>query len=108
MGDHHLHLHPHEPSEGGPPPGEYPPGLIESFVEHAARRGVTELGFTEHLYRCREAAPVLGRFWETEPDPDLAAHTADFFHADLNLSLESYVEAILEAQGRGLPVALGL
>jgi histidinol-phosphatase (PHP family) len=69
---------------------------------------VQELGFTEHLYRCVEAADVLGRFWESEPDPNLAAHTADFFAADLNLSLESYVDAVLGAQDDGLPVALGL
>jgi histidinol-phosphatase (PHP family) len=69
---------------------------------------VNELGFTEHLYRCVEAADVLGRFWETEPDADLAAHTAAFVAADLNLSLESYVDAVLGAQDDGLPVALGL
>lgn len=108
MSDYHLHLHPHEPSLDGPPPGEYPPGLIESYVEAAAERGVGELGFTEHLYRCVEAAPVLGRFWESDPNPDLAAQTAAFVFADQNLGLESYVEAVLSARDEGLPVRLGL
>ncbi|MGH8874654.1 MAG: PHP domain-containing protein, partial [Acidimicrobiia bacterium] len=108
MSDYHLHLHPHEPNEAGPPPGQYPPGHVESYVEAAAARGVTELGFTEHLYRCKEAAPVLGRFWEAEADPRLAACTEAFFLRDLNLSLEGYVEAITASKDRGLPVLLGL
>jgi histidinol-phosphatase (PHP family) len=108
MSDYHLHLHPHQPTEAGPPPGEYPDGHIGAYVEAAAARGVTELGFTEHLYRCREAAPVLGRFWEGEPKPDLAAHTEYFVSRDLNLSLDGYVAAILGAKSEGLPVKLGL
>lgn len=108
MSDYHLHLHPHEPSDSGPPPGEYPPGLIEAYVEQAAARGVTELGFTEHLYRCVEAAEVLGRFWDREPRRDLAEHTEGFVTVDRNLSLEAYVEAVEGAKARGLPVRLGL
>jgi histidinol-phosphatase (PHP family) len=108
MSDYHVHLHPHMPAAGGPPPGEYPPGLIESFVDRAARRGVTELGFTEHLYRCKEAAGVLGRFWDLEPRSDLAAATERFVRDDLTLSIEAYVEAVVAAKDRGLPVKLGL
>jgi histidinol-phosphatase (PHP family) len=109
MGDYHVHLHPHGPWDGtGPPPGVYPDGHIEAFVEAAARRGVDEVGFTEHLYRCVEAAPVLGRFWEHEPQADLAAQTAAFFAEDLTLSLETYVAAVVAAKDRGLPVLLGL
>lgn len=108
MSDYHLHLHPHEPADSGPPPGEYPDGHIEAYVDAAAERGVTELGFTEHLYRCVEAVPVLGRFWETEPKADLAAQTASWVPPDQNLSLERYVEAVTAAKERGLPVKLGL
>jgi len=109
MSDYHVHLHDHGPYSGiGPPPGEYPPGHIESYVEAAARRGVDEVGFTEHLYRCVEAAPVLGEFWADEPRRDLAADTEAMFHEDLSLSLEAYVAAVLAAKERGLPVKLGL
>jgi histidinol-phosphatase (PHP family) len=83
-------------------------GWIERYVEAASRRGVNELGFTEHLYRCREAAPVLGRFWEGDGRDDLATHTEMMFTADLSLSLDAYVEAITAAGERGLPVKLGL
>jgi len=108
VSDYHLHLHPHEPSVSGPPPGEYPDGHIESYVEAAAARGVDQIGFTEHLYRCVESAGPLGEFWRDEPDAELAAHTAGFVSADRNLSLESYVEAVIGARDRGLPVRLGL
>lgn len=109
MGDYHVHLHQHGPYEGvGPPMGEYPAGHIESYVEQAARRGLAEVGFTEHLYRCVEAAPVLGRFWDYEPRQDLAEQTEAFFAEDLTLSIESYVDAVVAAKDRGLPVKLGL
>ncbi|MEX0757814.1 MAG: histidinol-phosphatase [Acidimicrobiia bacterium] len=108
MSDYHLHLHPHEPTDVGPPPGEYPPGHIEAYVEAAAARGVQELGFTEHLYRCVESAGPLGEFWAAETDRELGEHSRDFIAEDRNLSLDSYVEAIVAAKDRGLPVKLGL
>lgn len=111
MSDYHLHLHPHTGSDGPADvaQGRYPDGHVSAYVEAALERGVTELGFTEHLYRCREAAPVLGRFWEDEYTPaDVATLTADMVQADLTLSLEGYVEAVLAARESGLPVKLGL
>jgi len=108
LSDYHLHLHPHEPSTTGPPPGVYPAGHIEAYVEAAAVRGVDEIGFTEHLYRCVESRGPLGRFWEGEADRELGEHTAAFVAEDRNLSLESYVEAVVGAKDRGLPVKLGL
>ncbi len=108
MSDYHLHLHPHQPSEVGPPPGEYPRGHIESYVEEATRRGVQELGFTEHLYRCVESREVLGPWWEREPDLRLARHTQGLVAADRDLSLDRYVSAVEGAKDRGLPVLLGL
>ncbi len=109
MGDYHLHLHRHGPAhELDPPPGVYPSGHIERYVEAAAARGVGEIGFTEHLYRCVDAADVLGRFWEREPSAWLADHTERFLAEDRTLNLERYVEAVQAAKDRGLPVLLGL
>lgn len=108
MSDYHLHLHPHLPTDSGPPQGEYPPGHIEAYVEAAAAHGVTELGFTEHLYRCVESEPVLGEFWLDEPSEECAAHTIEFVREDRTLSLDDYVEAVVDAKDRGLPVKLGL
>jgi histidinol-phosphatase (PHP family) len=108
MSDYHIHLHPHRPVEGAPPMGVYPPGHIERFVEAALARGVTEVGFTEHLYRCVESEAVLGRWWERDPDPALRAELVEWISAERNLSLEAYVEAVTDAKARGLPVKLGL
>jgi histidinol-phosphatase (PHP family) len=109
MGDYHVHLHDHGPYQGiGPPLGEYPPGHIEAYVEQAVRRGLTEIGFTEHLYRCVESESVLGRFWEREPRQDLADQTAAFIAEDRTLSIDAYVAAVVDAKDRGLPVKLGL
>lgn len=109
MGDYHLHLHPHGPYTGdGPPLGEYPSSHVESYVESAARRGIEELCFTEHLYRCVESETVLGDFWENEPKQDLAEQAERFVTEDRTLSLDSYVEAVVAAKDRGLPVLLGL
>lgn len=111
MSDYHLHLHPHAGLErqGDPAQGQYPAGHIEAYVEAAAGRGVSELGFTEHLYRCLEAADVLGEFWEDPDTPeDVAGLSARMVAADLTLSLDDYVEAVVSAKDDGLPVKLGL
>jgi histidinol-phosphatase (PHP family) len=110
VSDYHLHLHPHphRPSPDAPPPGEYPDGYIERFVEEAASRGVDELGFTEHLYRCVESADALGRWWDDERDPSLVAGMEEVLATERNLSLDRYVEVVLDAKARGLPVKLGL
>jgi histidinol-phosphatase (PHP family) len=108
VSDYHLHLHPHKPQPGSPPPGVYPPGWIDGYVEAAMARGVTELGFTEHFYRCVESVPILGRWWETDPSLILRAEIAAVQEAEVNLSLDRYVEVVLDARARGLPVKLGL
>ncbi|NOY56100.1 MAG: histidinol-phosphatase HisJ family protein [Actinobacteria bacterium] len=108
MSDYHLHLHPHFPTPGSPPMGVYPPGYIDQYVETALSRGVTELGFTEHLYRCVESAPILGTWWEHDPDPRLSAEMERYVTLERNLSLEAYVDVVLDAKQRGLPVKLGL
>lgn len=109
MSDYHVHLHAHGEYLGiGPAPGEYPDGHIEAYVETARSRGVEEVCFTEHLYRCVEAASVLGEFWVGEPRVALAEQTERFIAEDLTLSLDRYVDAVLGAKGRGLPVLLGL
>ena len=77
-------------------------------MEAAAARGATEVGFTEHFYRCVESAPVLGEFWTAEPRTDLAEQTEAFVREDRVLSLDGYVAAVLNARDRGLPVLLGL
>lgn len=108
MSDYHLHLHPHHPTPWAPPMGEYPPGYIDQYVETALERGATEIGFTEHMYRCYESESVLGSWWEEDPNPSLADELAEIVRTERNLSLERYVEVVVDAKDRGLPVKLGL
>jgi len=109
MGDYHVHLHPHGPHTGdGPPPGEYPPGHIEAYVEAAVARGEDEVCFTEHMYRCVESLDVMGEFWLDPANPEIEAHAKALVAEDRLLSLEAYVDTVLAAKNRGLPVLLGL
>ena len=65
MSDAHLHLYPHRKGDPlpPPPPDRYSLAHIEQYVEMASRRGVSELTFTEHLYRCVESTGALGNIW---------------------------------------------
>lgn len=108
MGDYHVHIHPHRETPGAPPPGEFPADYIDRYVEVALSRGATEVGFVEHLYRCVESQAALGQWWKKDPNPHLVAEMDDIMARELDMSLERYVEAILDAKARGLPVKLGL
>src|SRR5262245_38914648 len=66
---------------------------VEPFVETAARRGVDEIGFTEHVYYFRQTRALWNRPYEAER---------------CVYDLDDYVEAVVEAKRRGLPVKLGL
>lgn len=111
MTDSHLHLYPHQlpedPHPDVPPDGPYPLERVAEFVAAAAKRGVERLAFTEHFYRFAESEDVLGPFWEKERS-QLAELTRRDVLADRRLSLESYVDVILQAQDAGMPVLLGV
>jgi histidinol-phosphatase (PHP family) len=108
MGDYHVHIHPHRETPGAPPPGEFPAEYIDRYVEVALGRGVTEVGFVEHLYRCVESQEALGQWWKRDPHPHLVREMDEIMARELDMSLDRYVEAILAAKSRGLPVKLGL
>lgn len=105
MSDAHLHLVPH--SDAAPVEPDFSRERIEQYLEAAAGRGIGELCFTEHYYRCVEGAPYLGEFWVGE-SPDAVAMTLQMLAADRSLSLDAYVGAVLAAKDHGLPVRLGL
>lgn len=108
MSDYHVHVHPHRPTPGAPAPGEFPADYIDRYVEVALARGAQEVGFVEHLYRCVESEAALGQWWKNDPHPHLIAEMDQIMASELDMSLERYVEAILAAKARGLPVKLGL
>ena len=85
--DYHLHL---RDAQGRI---DHTVEAVERFVEAAAERGVDEIGFTEHVYYF---APTRA-LWEVESQRERCVY-----------ELEPYVDAVLEAKRRGLPVKLGL
>ena len=90
--DYHMHLRgPSEPS--GSEPLVFDVATVERYVEVARSRGVDEIGFTEHVYYFRQ--------------------TRDLWHLPYHLErchfdLDAYVETVIEARRRGLPVKLGI
>jgi histidinol-phosphatase (PHP family) len=108
MGDYHVHIHPHRDVPGAPPPGEFPADYIDRYVEVALSRGASEVGFVEHLYRCVESEAALGQWWKSDPNPHLVREMDEIMARELDMSLDRYVDAILAAKARGLPVKLGL
>ena len=105
MSDAHLHLVPH--ADSVPVTADFSRERIERYVEAAAGRGIDELCFTEHYYRCVEAEPYLGAFWSGD-SPDAVAMTLGMLASDRSLSLDAYVDAVDTARDSGLPVRLGL
>lgn len=87
IADYHMHLR--SPTEEI----EHTVETVERFVETAARRGVDEIGFTEHGYYFRETLEL----WEIK-----------YQYERCRYELDAYCGAVLEAKRRGYPVKLGL
>jgi len=66
---------------------------VEPFVEAARAAGVDEIGFTEHVYYFKQTQSLWTVPYQTER---------------CVYDLDDYVEAVVEAKRRGLPVKLGL
>jgi histidinol-phosphatase (PHP family) len=85
--DYHMHLR--APDESL----DHTVEAVERFVEVADRRGVDEIGFTEHVYYFEETRSL----WSVP------------YHIErCRYPIEPYVEAVLEAKRRGYAVKLGL
>jgi histidinol-phosphatase (PHP family) len=89
--DYHMHLR--GPSNGHEGPVEHTTEAVERYVEAARDRGVDEIGLTEHVYYFRQFDALV----EHPNQRDKIGH-----------ELETYVDAVVEAKSRGLPVKLGL
>ncbi len=85
--DYHMHL---RDAAGGI---DHTADAAERFVEVASERGVDEIGFTEHVYYFEQTAA----FW---PWP--------YYQERCHFDLDVYVDALVEAKRRGLPVKVGL
>ena len=85
--DYHLHLRDSQERIA------HTTDAVEPFVETAAKRGVDELGFTEHVYYFRQTRALWSLPYQTKR---------------CVYDLDTYVDAVLEGKRRGLPVKLGL
>ena len=85
--DYHMHL---RDEAGGI---DHTADAVEPFVARAAERGVDEIGFTEHVYYFEQTKS----FW---PWP--------YYQERCHFDLDAYVDALVEAKRRGLPVKVGL
>jgi histidinol-phosphatase (PHP family) len=85
--DYHMHLR--APDESI----EHTVEAAERYVEAAAERGLDEIGFTEHVYYFEQTRSL----WSVPSYVERCKY-----------DLDAYVDAVLEAKGRGYPVKLGL
>jgi histidinol-phosphatase (PHP family) len=85
--DYHMHLR--APDEAI----EHSVEAVERFVERAAERGIDEIGFTEHVYYFEQTRPL----WSMPYHLERCVY-----------DIEPYVDAVVEAKRRGLPVKLGI
>ncbi|MBO8142359.1 MAG: histidinol-phosphatase HisJ family protein [Firmicutes bacterium] len=99
--DYHMHLE--RDTHTGPCP--YKISRIEEYVRAAERRGLHEIGITEHCHRFREFREIFRPIFDgpRRADPEVAWLSREFGEF-----LERYVEVLIEAQERGLPVKVGL
>jgi histidinol-phosphatase (PHP family) len=84
--DYHMHLIDEGAMDGRGEP-------VERYVEIASRRGVDEIGFTEHVFLFRQSLPL----WTLPYHLERCRH-----------DLDEYCDAVVEAKRQGLPVKLGL
>ena len=85
--DYHMHLRTEDEQIA------HEPAAVEPFVNTARTAGVDEICFTEHVYYFTQTRTL----W-----------TVPYQIERCTYDLEAYVDAVVEAQLRGLPVKLGL
>jgi histidinol-phosphatase (PHP family) len=85
--DYHMHL------RNGREEVAHDTSSIEPFVEAARKAGVDEIGFAEHVYYFTQTRLLWTVPYQTER---------------CVYDLDAYVEAVVHAKERGLPVKLGL
>ena|SRR5688500_15565704 len=88
--DYHLHLRASGDESDEP---EHSLEAVERYLEQAAKRGVDELGFTEHVYYFRQTEAI----WDVSEQLEWC-----------RFDLDEYCDLIVRAKRQGLPVKLGL
>jgi len=103
MFDFHLHVWPH--SDGTPAPTF---DQLEQYCEAAATKGIDCIAITEHCTRFTAVADKVLPHWNRARQGPLADATDHSLAAESGGDLDAYVEALVDAQHRGLPLLVGL
>ena len=103
MRDLHTHVWPHEP--GCERPSVH---LLEQYCDRAAQLGIAQIAVTEHSHRFTRILGSVVPHWNRARTGPLADATDHVLEVEGGADLDDYVEALLDAQSRGLPVLVGL
>jgi histidinol-phosphatase (PHP family) len=96
--DYHIHLE----------NGSYTSSYLEAFAATARRRGLQEVGFSEHLHEFYEGHAACGRWWEVEPDPVDREHASSWWQQCARSRIGDYVAFVRDADPPGLTLRLGI
>lgn len=103
MIDLHTHLWPHEPGVELPTYDD-----LAWHCEQAAQVGIEQIAVTEHCHRFVEVAHLARAYWERGASPVLRAATDRVWEVEGGARLDDYVQLLVDAQARGLPLLVGL
>jgi histidinol-phosphatase (PHP family) len=103
MIDLHTHIWPHEPGTALPTYDQ-----LARSCDDAARLGVHQIAITEHCNRFEEIADVALRLWRRDGPPELRARADHVWETERGAHLDAYIDLLVTAQDRGLPVLVGL
>jgi histidinol-phosphatase (PHP family) len=85
--DYHVHLRPDEPET--PPQRFFTTENVERYLEAAGRRGIAELGVSEHVHRFADALAIWDHpFWLESAVDDLTAYCEFVAATPLRLGIE--------------------
>lgn len=103
MIDTHLHVWEHRP---GTPVPTY--DQLAAYCERAADNGVETIAITEHCNRFERIVDEVLIHWERPQSGPLAAEAHRATEAERGADLDAYVEALMSAKDRGLPILVGM
>ena len=103
MLDMHTHVWPHAPGTPVPTLRQ-----LEECCAAAEAAGITELAITEHCYRFTRIADDVLPHWDSPGSADLQAATDRVLGIEAGGDLDAYVDVLVQAQDRGLPVLVGI
>lgn len=101
--DMHTHVWEHGPGTPVPTIAQ-----LEAYCEAAARAGIAEIAITEHCYRFSRIADEVLPHWDRPGPTALQLATDRTIATEGGGDLDAYVDVLIAAKDRGLPILVGL